>query len=77
MTRTYATGSKALGICDRCGRSYNLLQLHEETENRVLTNRKVCPQCLDEDHPQYQLGRVDASDPQALLKPRPDTDTGA
>jgi len=77
MSRTYAAGKKALGICDRCGWTYKLKQLMKETVNRNVTNLKVCPECLDEDHPQYDLGRIDHSDPQALNEPRPDTDTGS
>ena len=32
----------------------------------------MCKPCLDVDQPQLQLGRIDTSDPQSLLNPRPD-----
>jgi hypothetical protein len=32
----------------------------------------VCPECLDQDQPQYQLGRIPVDDPIALENPRPD-----
>lgn len=33
-----------------------------------------CPDCLDQDQPQLQLGLVAVDDPQSLQDPRPDVD---
>lgn len=73
MSATYARGTRALGICDRCGLTYRLNRLQEQVINRTLSGLLVCPSCLDKDHPQYRLAEVDAVDPQALRNPRPDT----
>ena len=73
MAGPYAAGRKALGICDRCGFTYRLLELRKETVNRILTDTKVCPACFDTDHPQLGLGRLRINDPQALLDPRTDS----
>jgi hypothetical protein len=73
MTASFAKGSKALGICDRCGFTYKLSMLSPQIINRVDSNLLVCPECLDEDHPQLRLGEVDAFDPMVLQNPRPDT----
>jgi hypothetical protein len=73
VSTAFASGKYALGICDRCGFTYKLKQLHAQIENRVNTGWLVCPDCLDDDHPQYRLGEVDATDAEALENPRPDT----
>jgi hypothetical protein len=73
MTRAFARGKKALGICDRCGLTYKLDQLRTERVNLNITNLLVCPQCWDPDHPQNWQGRIDYSDPQALRNPRQDS----
>ena len=65
--------SWALGLCDRCGFSFKLNQLHWEVEDQRKNGLRVCRVCLDKDHPQLQLGRVRVDDPQSLLDPRPDT----
>lgn len=62
----------ALGLCDRCGFSFLLSDLHREIYDLRENGLKVCSVCLDVDQPQLQLGRVDSSDPQALFDPRPD-----
>ena len=69
----YATGDKALGICDRCGFEYLLHELKTEVINLFDTDLKVCPNCWDPDQPQNMLGRFPVSDPQALRGARPDT----
>ena len=69
----FASGKRALGICDRCGQTYKLKKLHKETVNLVQTNLKVCPECWDGDHPQNQLGRYPVFDPQALEESRSDS----
>ena len=76
MGKRFASGKIALGICDRCGFTYKLLQLKEESVNRNRTNLLVCPECFDEDHPQLRLGLVRSGDAQALRNPRPDTGSG-
>jgi|DEB19_MinimDraft_3_1074340.scaffolds.fasta_scaffold00242_7 hypothetical protein len=72
MTRPFAQGKKALGICDRCGFTYRLVELKEQIEDARLTGLLVCDECLDEDQPQLQLGKIPINDPQALQNPRPD-----
>jgi len=69
---SFAAGSRALGICDRCGFTYQLKELKEEIVNQHGTDLLVCPECFDSDHPQLQLGKYDFSDPQALRNPRVD-----
>lgn len=62
----------ALGLCDRCGFSYRLNQLHAEIYDERPNGLLVCSACLDRDQPQLQLGRVSSYDPQSLEDPRPD-----
>ncbi len=62
----------ALGLCDRCGFSFKLNQLHWEIYDERPNGLLCCPQCLDKDQPQLQLGRMKIDDPQSLLDPRPD-----
>jgi hypothetical protein len=62
----------ALGLCDRCGFSYKLNELHAEIYDQRPNGLLVCSTCLDVDNPQLQLGRVKVDDPQSLLDPRPD-----
>ena len=68
----FASDRNALGICDRCGFSFMLKDLHYEIEDQRLNGLRVCSVCLDEDHPQLQLGEIIISDPEALYDPRPD-----
>jgi hypothetical protein len=68
----YARGSKALGICDRSGRTYKLSDLVYEYQNGVKTGFRVGRDIADPDQPQNFLGRVKINDPQALQNPRPD-----
>jgi hypothetical protein len=68
----YARGSKALGICDRSGRTYKLSDLVYEYQNGVKTGFRVGRDIVDPDQPQNFLGRVKINDPQALMNPRPD-----
>ena len=69
----YASGKHALGICDRCGLTYKLLELKEEYVKDYATGLMTCPSCYDEDHPQNHLDKVDPYDPIGLEDPRPDT----
>lgn len=73
MGKQFASGKKALGICDRCGWTYKLKELKKESKNLIRQNILVCPECWDQDHPQLQLGRQDFSDAQALRNPRSDS----
>ena len=66
----YASGKYAIAVCDRCGFEYKLSQLKEEWNGA-----KTCRDCFDPKHPQLEpLPHV--SDPEALYKPRPNTDVG-
>lgn len=64
----YASGTHALGHCDRCDFRYPLNELHKEW-----TGFKVCPTCFEPKHPQLKIRRHQA-DPEALREPRPGTD---
>ena len=66
--------SWALGLCDRCGFSYKLNDLHSQIFDERPTGLLVCLDCLDIDNPQLQLGRYPIDDPQSLRDPRPDID---
>lgn len=65
--------SWALGLCDRCGFSFKLNDLHTEFFDARPNGLLVCSVCLDKDNPQLQLGRIAIDDPQSLEDPRPDT----
>tara|TARA_R100000935_G_scaffold18029_1_gene34879 strand:+ start:2424 stop:2762 length:339 start_codon:yes stop_codon:yes gene_type:complete len=69
----YAIGSKALGICDRCGFTYKLKELKYEVQNKTNTGLKVCYECFDPDQPQYNINSVTTLDVQSLYDPRVDT----
>lgn len=71
-TNTQTRPPWALGLCDRCGFSFKLNQLHQEIYDERPNGLLVCSTCLDVDNPQLQLGRYPVDDPQALLDPRPD-----
>ena len=62
----YAKGKYAIGICDRCGFEFKLLQLKKEW-----TGFKVCDDCYEPKHPQLEPKR-NVSDAIALLEPRPE-----
>lgn len=70
--RSWATGKNAFGFCDRCGQRYAIAELRQQVVNRVLTDLRVCPECMDIDHEQYGLDRVDATDVFTLQYSRPD-----
>lgn len=69
---SYAKGIKALGSCDRCGFTYKLSELRYEVEDKTRNGLRVCKECFDPDQPQYRVGDLDVSDPQALYNPRVD-----
>lgn len=73
MTTRFASARYAVGFCDRCGFRFKLTKLTPQVVKGVQTNWLVCPECLDQDHPQLFLGTVPIFDPQALRNPRPDT----
>ncbi len=76
MSATYARGSKAFGFCDRCYQRYDLKELKFQVVNQKPTALRVCQECNDVDHPQYQLGKFPINDPVALRDPRPDINPG-
>lgn len=76
MPVAFAAGKRALGLCDRCGRTCLYRELQYQIYNLRNLRIKVCPGCLDKDQPQLQVGRVPTDDPQGLYDPRPDTNIG-
>lgn len=70
----YAKGSRALGICDRCGFAFRLNSLRFQQADGRMTALKVCRSCMDIDNEQWQLRTLDLTDNQALRDPRPETD---
>lgn len=77
MAVKFASGRKALGVCDVCGFVYKLPKLRKLTERGETTNIKACPACWTPDQPQNDLGKYPVYDPQALRDPRPDSNTWA
>jgi hypothetical protein len=73
MSYTYASGQKAIAICDVCGFQYRLRQLKELIVKGNKTNIRACPECWNPDQPQLMLGTVPVEDPQAIRNPRPDS----
>lgn len=66
-------GQHTLGICDRCGWAYKLIELTEEVKDKNPTNIFTCPTCFDLDHPQYEVSRLRLDpDPAPLLIAKPD-----
>lgn len=72
MSNRYASGKKALAICDVCGFQYKLRELKSLIVKGRDTNVKACPECWNPDHPQLHLGEYPVDDPQAIRNPRPD-----
>jgi hypothetical protein len=73
MPTPFASGSKAIAECDRCGFRYKLKELRSLIIKTKNVNILVCPECWEEDQPQLQLGMYPVNDPQAIRNPRPDT----
>jgi len=73
MGYKYASGQKALAICDVCGFQYKLRELKELVVKDKRTNVKACPECWNPDQPQNKLGEFPVYDPQAIRDPRPDS----
>ena len=76
MSRKFASGKHALGICDICGFQFPLMDLRPLVIRGKTTNIMACKADWNEDHPQNKLGEVRVDDPQALRNPRPDIDPG-
>ena len=72
MAIKFASGKRAIAVCDRCGFQYKLKQLKPLTIKTEQVNIMVCPTCWEPDQPQLQLGMYVIEDPQALRNPRPD-----
>ena len=68
----YARGKYAFGFCDVTGFRYKLRDLVPLIRDGRDTGFRVGYDVLDKDNPQYELGRMNMSDPQALRNPRPD-----
>lgn len=68
----FAVGKHAYGFCDRCGFRYDLKDLKYEMTDQRRNGLRVCPECMDIDHEQLQLGKFRIWDPEALKDPRPD-----
>ena len=73
MGNRFASGKKAIAMCDRCGQQYLLKQLKTEIIKQRKYQLLVCPECWDPDQPQLMLGTFPVDDPQALRNPRKDT----
>lgn len=73
MTNRFASGPRAIAMCDRCGQQFKLKQLKTEIIKQRRYQLLVCPECWDPDHPQLMLGTFPVDDPQALRNPRKDT----
>ena len=71
----WASGKRSRAICDRCGMAHDYADMVEQVENERRTGFYVCCSCLDEDHPQYRVGKIRIVDPQALQRPRPPDNT--
>jgi len=72
MGNRFASGKKAIAICDRCGFQFRLRQLRTLIVKTKQVNILVCKQCWEPDQPQLQLGMYPVDDPQALRNPRKD-----
>lgn len=67
----YSSAKFALGLCDRCGFRFKLLELKKEW-----TGFKVCSECYEPKHPQLEP-ITNVADSEAIYDPRPDTDVEA
>lgn len=73
MGNRFASGKKAIAMCDRCGQRFLLKILKREVIKGRNYDLLVCKECWDPDHPQLHLGEFPVDDPQALRNPRRDT----
>ena len=70
----FARDSSLNGCCDRCGFEYKLSELKYEIYDKKRTGFRICPTCLDTDHPQLRVGDKTYSDPYPAKDPRPGDD---
>lgn len=68
------SGKHTIGLCDRCSQRYALGDLKWEIVNSEQTGRRLCPECWDVDHPQYQLAKVKIGDEFTVRDIRPQND---
>jgi len=73
MGNRFASGKKAIAMCDRCGQQFLLKRLKTEIIKQRKYQLLVCAECWDPDQPQLMLGTFPVEDPQALRNPRKDT----
>lgn len=73
MANRFASGKKAIAMCDRCGQQFKLKRLKTEIIKQRKYELLVCTACWDPDQPQLMLGTFPVDDPQALRNPRRDT----
>ena len=72
MGGSFASGKQSIAFCDRCGRKVPYKELKAQVVNQIVTDIRVCTPCLDKDQPQWRVGRLRITDPQALREARPD-----
>lgn len=72
MGSPFASGKKAISVCDRCGFQFLLKTLKYEVVKQKRTGLLVCTSCWSPDQPQLMLGTFPVQDPQALRNPRRD-----
>ena len=73
MGNRFASGKRAIAMCDRCGQQFLLKTLKTEIIKQRKYQLLVCHECWDPDQPQLMLGTFPVDDPQALRNPRKDT----
>ncbi len=73
MPNRFASGPRAIAMCDICGFQFKLKTLRTQYVKLKPVNDRVCSECWSPDHPQLQLGMYPVDDPQALRNPRRDT----
>jgi len=73
MPNRFASGPRAIAMCDICGFQFKLKELKTQIVKTKPVNDRVCKECWSPDHPQLQLGMYPVDDPQALRNPRPDS----
>jgi hypothetical protein len=73
MSNRFASGPRAIAMCDICGFQFKLKELRTQIIKTKPVNDRVCKECWSPDHPQLQLGMYPVDDPQALRNPRNDT----
>lgn len=72
MGNRFASGKKAIAICDVCGFQFRLKELKALVVKTKNINVLACKECWNPDQPQLQLGMYPVDDPQGLRNPRRD-----